>query len=115
MSDIGRPGGVRVLAHFAGLLMEAGPREPSNSGVVSFTGASTPGCKTVGSTSIMEYKGPAPGLAVTERNQGRSLTEGPPSMWCPPAQPFWPAGPCDSWPTFPVEGAAPTPAEPWPG
>ena len=48
-------------------------------------------------------------------NQLDSFGRGPPWLWCPFAQQSWPTGPLDSWPTLPFQGAAPTPADPWPG
>ena len=75
MSDIGRTGGGRVLAQHAGLLMDAGAREPSNSGVVSSAGASAFSCMTLVCVSLTEHTGPVLGLAVAERYQGRSLTK----------------------------------------
>ena len=58
-----------------GCLWMLWPESPSNSGVVSSTGTSAPGCTTVVSVSLTEHMGTAPGLAAVKRNLGRSLTK----------------------------------------
>ena len=58
MSNIGRTGGGGVPAWCAGLLMDAGAREPWNPGVVSSARACTLGCMTVASASLTEHTTP---------------------------------------------------------
>ena len=71
MSDMGRVRGSRVITQCAGLFMDGGAWDLSDSGVVMSTLKST----TVVSASLTEFIGPAPGLTVVERKQGESLTK----------------------------------------
>ena len=74
ISDIRRSGG-RLLTQHTGLLMDAEAVVPLSSGLVSSTGASNLGCMMAVSALLIEHAGPAPNLAIAERNNERSLTE----------------------------------------
>ena len=67
--------GCGVLTQHAGLLMDTEAVVPSSSAVVLSVGASILGCIMAVSASLAEHVGPAPDLAVAERNHGRSLIE----------------------------------------